>query len=796
MADRLRSWVDICRESDADLVLDHYVLYNRTWPFFVLAARTLGVSTIGFLQSYSLRPIRDDNANTSFLVQNLPLLAMVVTLSATDVAYWKLLGVERVVQLPHPPSPMLLERATRTGPKPAPAGPIRLVWWGRLQQSTKQIRDLIPITAALRARGVDVELTIIGPDTSDLTAARLMADAVAQGVSDIVNLPGPLHGQALIDALLEADVYVFTSVIEGSPLALIEAQSLGLPVVMYDLPWLANLDDNEGIVTVGQGDVRGFAREIQLLVEDPDRYVALSAGSLEAAQRATQLDFAALYTQLLTGDLPTAHSPEPTLSNARILLEWMVFYAELNARRHESQSKQIAALRARVTTLRKEASTARSKFLGQRRVTVELRQQLQEGRGALRIGRRAKRLVTRASRKAQSLLKGSASTQAVSRESVVILTEELTPQDRPVHTAGVGGQSVHATSEVAGAISGPDGISQSQPDVTVVIPIYNAGPWLDQCLSSVLSQSGVDLEVIGVNDGSTDDSRSILGRHAQQDSRVRIIDQANSGQSVGRNAGLDAATGRYVIFLDSDDFWAQDALSTLVRRADDDELDVLLLEGHSLRDGDVTEEVWDRYGSYYPRKHEYAEVRSGADMIVDMRRGRDYKAHVGLYLTRTSYAQAIGARFIPGIVHQDNPYTFALLLNAARVAHTKTDLYARRLRPGSTITTLQAVRSAKGYYLSYISMLRAVTSRDLPPEVANVLSNIVYEVFDSALDQFVQLPVSIGAELKKLDPSSDAQVAFRMLVSSRERVLAAARSDHSARHAQASAPEGIATATS
>jgi|GEM_PF-447976 len=778
-ADRLASWVEICRASAADVVIDHYILYSRAWPFFALAAQTLGIPTIGFLQSFSLRPLRDDNANTSFLVQNLPHLKTVVTLSTPDVAFWKLQGIQHVVYLPHPPSPMLVENAVRAKPKAAPRERVKLVWWGRLQQSTKQVRDLIPITAALRARGVDAELTIIGPDSSDLSAARLLADARALGVTEFVNIPGELHGQALVDALSDAHVYVLTSIIEGSPLALLEAQSLGLPVAMYELPWLANLDGNAGVMAVKQGDVRGMARQLDLMVNDPDLYVSLSAGSLEAAQRGVNFNFEALYTELLNGELSSGRSPEPTLSDAQLLIKWAVFYTEINAKLHTRQGAQIAALRRQVDALRKDLTTTRGKFLRQRRTTAELRRQLESGRRMTRIGRRARRALVDITSKLRTILRPTATAQELSPTLGRSSESSLPRPAQPARTGAAGdvtrrvdANSARSESSVGPVVRARGERPTPRVDVSVIIPVFNAEPWLEECLSSVLRQRDVSIEVICINDGSTDDSARILSLHAGRDARVRIIDQPNSGQSVGRNAGIAAATGRYMVFLDSDDFWSQDALARLVRHADADELDILLFEGHSVRDGEVSDEIWRRYGNYYPRSGEYDQSRSGAQMIADMRRGRDYRAHVGLYLTRTTYAHRIGAKFVPGIVHQDNPYTFALLLQADRVAHVKIDLYARRLRPGSTITTLKAANSAKGYYLSYVSMLRDVSNRDLPPQIANVLSNIVYEVFVSSLEQFVKLPASIGAELKRLDPSPEAQVAFRMLVASRDMTLA------------------------
>jgi len=176
--------------------------------------------------------------------------------------------------------------------------------------------------------------------------------------------------------------------------------------------------------------------------------------------------------------------------------------------------------------------------------------------------------------------------------------------------------------------------------VSFVIPVYNAEPWLDDCVSSALAQTRVNVEVICVNDGSTDRSLENLRRLAAADPRVTIIDQANSGQSVARNHGLDAATGRYLVFLDSDDYWSADVLSKLVRRADREHLDVLMFDCAAFPEGDVDEATWRWYSTYYQRSRSYARPRSGAQLMADMRRNRDYRPHVGLYLARTEYVRA------------------------------------------------------------------------------------------------------------------------------------------------------------
>lgn len=307
------------------------------------------------------------------------------------------------------------------------------------------------------------------------------------------------------------------------------------------------------------------------------------------------------------------------------------------------------------------------------------------------------------------------------------------------------------------------------PDVSVVIPIYNSVDWLEDCLSSVLAQTGPTLEVICVDDGSTDGSERILQRFAEKDERVRIVTQPNSGQSVGRNRGLDEASGRYLIYLDSDDFWQEDSLSALVNQADSGQLDLLLFDSFAFRDGDVDKSIWERYATYYQRSQEYRRTRSGIRMLADMRRQRDYRPHVGLYLARTAFVRDLGTRFIPGIVHQDNPYTFSLLLHAKRVAHVRTDFYARRIRPGSTITGLDDLRSAKGYYLSYLAMVRELGARDLESDASDMIADVVHGVFQGAQQKIAYLTADQVESLVDLDRGMDAQLLMRALRPARAR---------------------------
>ncbi len=111
--------------------------------------------------------------------------------------------------------------------------------------------------------------------------------------------------------------------------------------------------------------------------------------------------------------------------------------------------------------------------------------------------------------------------------------------------------------------------------VAVIIPVYNVEKYLPQCLDSVINQTLSDIEIICVNDGSTDNCGKILQEYATKDKRIKIITQKNSGYGKAINAGLSVATGEYVAILESDDWAESDMYATLYRLAQKHNLDVI-----------------------------------------------------------------------------------------------------------------------------------------------------------------------------------------------------------------------------
>ena len=126
------------------------------------------------------------------------------------------------------------------------------------------------------------------------------------------------------------------------------------------------------------------------------------------------------------------------------------------------------------------------------------------------------------------------------------------------------------------------------PILSVIIPVFNAEKHLNDCLYSVTAQSFVDVEIICVDDGSTDASLSILKEWEERDKRVTVIQQGNRGPSAARNVGITVSKGIYITFVDADDIVKKEIYTTSIKIADNDSLDVLIFGIETIPNGNVT----------------------------------------------------------------------------------------------------------------------------------------------------------------------------------------------------------------
>lgn len=116
------------------------------------------------------------------------------------------------------------------------------------------------------------------------------------------------------------------------------------------------------------------------------------------------------------------------------------------------------------------------------------------------------------------------------------------------------------------------------PIVSVIVPVYNVEKYLEECLDSIINQTLKDIEVICIDDGSTDSSHSILKKYAAKDKRIVILQQDNQGAGVARNFGMSIAKGKYLSFLDGDDFFVESLLEDAVLQAEEEQADIVIFK--------------------------------------------------------------------------------------------------------------------------------------------------------------------------------------------------------------------------
>ena len=196
--------------------------------------------------------------------------------------------------------------------------------------------------------------------------------------------------------------------------------------------------------------------------------------------------------------------------------------------------------------------------------------------------------------------------------------------------------------------------------VSIIVPCYNVAAYLDQCMESLAGQSMEDIEIICVNDGSSDHTAEILREWRDRDGRVRVIDRKNSGVSAARNSGMEEAAGKYIGFVDPDDVVERNMFRRLFDAAVEKDADVAVCGYHEFCDRggmDMPESGWSPSAGFFPE--EKAER---------FRRGTPWSRCAGTVwnkLIRRKLLEENGVRFVPGLRQGEDLYFCLMLLTVA-----------------------------------------------------------------------------------------------------------------------------------
>ena len=285
----------------------------------------------------------------------------------------------------------------------------------------------------------------------------------------------------------------------------------------------------------------------------------------------------------------------------------------------------------------------------------------------------------------------------------------------------------------------PENDSANNIVVSVIIPIFNVEKYIGACLDSILNQSLSEIEVICIDDGSTDNSPSLVDSYGQRDARIRIITQPNRGQSAARNQGISEARGQYIYFMDADDVLDRQALDLLVQIAIAERLDVIYFDAKPFIDDDELHGDLEKYERNYKRTQSYELVREGRTLFAQMVANNDYKVSPCMQLINAQFLHEANILFYEGIIHEDNLFTLEVILAARRARHLKKTLFHRRIRPGSTMTNMKTAANFYGYIVCAAQMLKINFSRDYSLDVRAAVQAQIMRMFERAMRIFESL---------------------------------------------------------
>ncbi|KRE43463.1 glycosyltransferase family 2 protein [Knoellia sp. Soil729] len=241
------------------------------------------------------------------------------------------------------------------------------------------------------------------------------------------------------------------------------------------------------------------------------------------------------------------------------------------------------------------------------------------------------------------------------------------------------------------------------PQVSLVVPVHNVREYLDACVASILDQTEPDIEVLLVDDGSSDGSEAMCDEWGRRDNRVRVIHQPQQGSSVARNRGIDEARGAYVTFVDADDLVAPHLVSGLTR--------VALSAGADITLGEIV--PFAAPGQPTFTLGTTTTTSSAADELLQIICVRPQWGPMAKLFRRDLFEG--GPRFPVGLLHQDLAFMPRMFHEATTCARTDAGVYGYRHRPGSVSDNVRRV----SFSTDLITILRdniEFARRTAPPE--------------------------------------------------------------------------------
>ena len=311
------------------------------------------------------------------------------------------------------------------------------------------------------------------------------------------------------------------------------------------------------------------------------------------------------------------------------------------------------------------------------------------------------------------------------------------------------------------------------PKFSVLIPAYNAEKWIMRCLDSILQQTLNEIEVIAVDDGSTDNTQAILLEAAQKDNRITVLSQSNCGASVARNSALQYVNpdSEYIYFMDADDRLDVNALEHLYAVSSRHDLEILFFgvdafcDPDELTDHDAKKDLYRIFkekSNYYNRSGNYTEICSGPSMFCQMDSHHDFVVSVWSYIINKKLLEGLDLKFIPASVHEDIIFTLTLTLHSDRCAYLDKPYYHRSVHADSVVTKPKSFIYAYSLFTDYQGISLLTGKLNLTPEQKQIVTRFACNRLKGCREVYHSLTEEEQSVYYGMPP--DEQIPFEFLV--------------------------------
>lgn len=220
-------------------------------------------------------------------------------------------------------------------------------------------------------------------------------------------------------------------------------------------------------------------------------------------------------------------------------------------------------------------------------------------------------------------------------------------------------------------------------EVSIIIPVFNVEKYLEECINSVIKQDLNKMEIIIINDGSTDKSLDIINYYHDNYKFITVINQENKGLSYSRNIGIEKANGKYIVFLDGDDYINSTCLSEFYYICEENDLDILAFDYIMyFEDEDIFEN--DKKNTLPYSK----EIYNGENLFNLLFESDIEKGYAVVYMYKKSFLINNNLKFYNGILYEDGLFICKALIRANRTMYIPRDAYVYRIRANSIVNSV------------------------------------------------------------------------------------------------------------